>query len=336
MNAPRWVLALLLWLFGAWVPAAADDFRPAYLQVTQVDAQTYDVLWKLPALDEATTLKLSPVFPPQARMLTPVTNSYASGTATQRWRIAMPGGLPGQSVRFPGMGMVRVDVLVRMVRIDGTVQLGRVLAGDPSFVFKDSPDAIEVARTYTLLGIEHILTGFDHLLFVLALLLLVDGVRRLVATITAFTVAHSLTLVAATLGWVRVPGPPVEAAIALSIVFLAAEIVHARQGTPGLAQRRPWLVAFCFGLLHGLGFASALAEVGLPPLAIPTALLFFNIGVEIGQLVFVATALGVIAAMSRLLRARDWAAPRWLWWLPPYSIGGVAAFWFVRRVAGFW
>ena len=195
-------------------------------------------------------------------------------------------------MRFPGLAATRIDVLVRLARSDGTTQLGRVLVLDPQFVFSASPGAMEVARTYTVLGIEHILSGVDHLLFVLALVMLVRGTRRLVATITAFTLAHSLTLAAASLGFVSVPGPPVEATIALSIMFVAAEIVRARQGRPGLTQRYPWLVAFSFGLLHGLGFAGALAEVGLPPLSIPLALLFFNVGVEIGQLLFVAAVLG--------------------------------------------
>ena len=151
-----------------------------------------------------------------------------------------------------------------------------------------------------MLGIEHILSGFDHLLFVLALVLLVHGKRRLLLTVTAFTAAHSLTLAGATLGWVRLPGPPVEASIALSIVFVASEIVHARQGRPGMTARYPWVVAFSFGLLHGFGFAGALAEVGLPQSSIPIALLFFNVGVELGQLLFVGAVLAVIAAGSRV------------------------------------
>jgi hydrogenase/urease accessory protein HupE len=193
------------------------------------------------------------------------------------------------------------------VRSDGTAQVGRVPVHDPRLIFSASPGALEVAQTYTMLGIEHILTGFDHLLFVLALLILVDGTRRLIATVTAFTLAHSLTLAGAALCVLHVPGPPVEAAIALSIVFVAAEIVHARQGRPGLTQRHPWAVAFTFGLLHGVGFASALAEVGLPPLSIPVALLFFNVGVEIGQLLFIPAVLALIAAGRRA--ARRFARP---------------------------
>lgn len=326
---------VLLCLLGASPSARADEFRPAYLQVKEIDASTYDVLWKLPALDESTTLKLRPEFPLEAHARTEITSGFSAGTATLRWRIEVAGGLAGRSVRFPGMGAAGVDVLVRLERADGTVQLGRVLALDPSFTFRASPGALEVVRTYTILGIEHILTGYDHLLFVLALLLLVDGARRLVATLTAFTLAHSLTLAAAALGWLHVPGPPVEAAIALSIVFMASEIVHARGGRPGLMRRRPWVVAFGFGLLHGLGFASALAQVGLPPLSIPAALLFFNVGVEIGQLLFVAAVLCLLAVWHRRPGASSWVAPQWAWRLPPYAIGSLACYWFIERVAAF-
>ena len=332
--AGRALLALLL-LCGAARWAQADEFRPAYLQLTQIDASTYDVLWKLPALDETMTLKLRPQFPVGARALTPVVSSYAKGSATQRWRIELAGGLAGQAVHFPGLAASRIDVLVRLARSDGTAQLGRVLALEPQFVFSASPGAIEVARSYTVLGIEHILSGVDHLLFVLALVMLVRGTRRLIATITAFTVAHSLTLAAAVLGFVTVPGPPVEAAIALSIVFVAAEIVHAQQGRPGLTQRYPWLVAFSFGLLHGLGFASALAEVGLPPLSIPLALLFFNVGVEIGQLLFVAAVLGVMAAGRRATSRLAASTPAWLLRVLPYAIGSMATYWVLQRSAAF-
>ena len=189
----------------------------------------------------------------------------------------------------------------------------------------------EVAWSYLVLGVEHILGGIDHLLFVLALLLIVRGGKRIFATITAFTVAHSITLVAATLGWVHVPGPPVEAMIALSIVFVAAEIVHGLRGKPGLTARAPWVVAFTFGLLHGFGFAGALAEVGLPQKAIPVALFTFNVGVELGQLIFVVFAVAVRAALARLPVPR----PRWMPYVAPYAIGAIAMFWVIERVGAF-
>lgn len=184
-----------------------------------------------------------------------------------------------------------------------------------------------VATSYFGLGIEQFLFGADHLLFLLGLLFLVNGWRRLIVTIIAFTVAHSLTLAAATFGWVHVPQAPVEAAIALSIVFVAVEIVHGRQGRPGLAERQPWIVAFGFGLLHGLGFAGVLSELGLPETAIPLALLFFNLGVETGQIAFVLTILIVMRA-SRSLGSR-W--PRWCETIPVYALGTIAMYWTIDR-----
>jgi hydrogenase/urease accessory protein HupE len=331
----RWpiLFALLLGVAFARV-AVADEFKPAYLQITQLDATTYDVLWKVPALSESTTLAVRPQFPEGTRDLTPRRSSFASGASVMRWKVEVPGGLAGRSIEFPGLSP-RIDVLVRLQRADGTEQLQRVLAVSPRVEVTASPGQLEVATTYTRLGIEHILFGFDHLLFVLALVLLVDGTRKLVWTITSFTIAHSITLALASLGMLQVPGPPVEAIIALSIVFVAGEIVHARQGNPGLTQRYPWVVAFTFGLLHGLGFASALAEVGLPQNAIPTALLFFNVGVEVGQLAFIAVVLGLIALGRRTLARLQWPEPRWAWRVAPYAIGALASFWVFERVSGF-
>ena len=191
---------------------------------------------------------------------------------------------------------------------------------------------LEGAKRYISLGIEHILLGIDHLLFVLALLLIVRSPWMLIKTITAFTVAHSITLALATLGLLSVPPRPVEAAIALSIVFLCIEIVHAHQGRVGLTYRSPWLVAFAFGLLHGLGFAGALAEIGLPQSEIPLALLFFNIGVEIGQLLFVGVVLAIGLALAWWLRPRLLHSRSWVRGIPAYAIGTAATYWFIQRV----
>ena len=291
----RCLVLVAVALLSDAAPARADEFKPGYLQLTQLDHQTYDVLWKIPAIDESTTLKVKPQFPDGTEALTEVRSTFSRGVTVLRWRIRVPEGLDGKAIFFSQLSETRIDVLARLVRLDGTVQLERILPVSPSFVGKPSPGPLEVVTTYTVLGIEHILSGFDHLLFVLALVLLVQGTRRLLVTITAFTAAHSLTLAGATLGWLHVPGPPVEASIALSIVFVASEIVHARQGRYSVTQHYPWVVAFTFGLLHGFGFAGALAEVGLPQSSIPIALLFFNVGVEIGQLVFVGAVLAVMA-----------------------------------------
>ena len=200
-----------------------------------------------------------------------------------------------------------------------TVPLAQLHAGSGS--------GFDSARRYTGLGIEHILLGIDHLLFVLVLLIMVQGLWPLVKTITGFTVAHSITLGLATLGFINVPSRPVEAAIALSIAFVCAEIIYAYRGKAGLTYRYPWLVAFAFGLLHGLGFAGALAKIGVPPNEIPMVLLFFNIGVEIGQLLFVAAVLAVIGLRNRL-RLDRWRPARLV---TAYVIGVLATFWFVER-----
>jgi hydrogenase/urease accessory protein HupE len=327
----RLLLALLL-LMAA--PAAADEFKPAYLQLTERGGGAYDVLWKVPALDETTTLKIKPVFPPGTRDISARQSSFANGAAVLRWRIAVPGGLNGRTIAFPDQALTRIDIIVRVARADGSEQLGRVLQGSPGFTVTASPGRWEVAQTYTLLGIEHILNGIDHLLFVLALVILVKGKRRLLWTVTAFTIAHSITLALATLGVIDVPGPPVEAVIALSIVFVAGEIVAQARGREGLAAKQPWAVAFSFGLLHGLGFAGALAEVGLPANAIPLALLFFNIGVEIGQLLFIAGVLALSALVRRLTAGRFHTATAAI--VPAYGIGGIASYWVIDRVAAFW
>jgi hydrogenase/urease accessory protein HupE len=191
------------------------------------------------------------------------------------------------------------------------------------------PITITGIRTYVRLGVEHILFGIDHLLFVLCLLLLVRDIRRLLGTITAFTLAHSITLAAATLGFVRVSATPVEATIALSIVFLASELVRGEAGRSAVTRSYPWLVAFSFGLLHGLGFAGALAEIGLPQGEIPLALFAFNVGVELGQLAFITAVL----LLARLVRVVPLRLPAWAPDTAGYAIGAMASFWVFSRLA---
>lgn len=327
----RLLCALVLALLAG--PVRADEFKPAYLQLTETAPGRYDVLWKVPALDAETVLKLKPVFPPGTREVTPRRQSYVGGAAVIRWTAEVPGGLYGRAVGFDGLETTRVDILVRLQRADGSEQLERLNPATPQFLASPSPGPWEVVTSYTWLGIEHILLGVDHLLFVAALVMLVRGVRQLLWTITAFTIAHSITLALATLGFVDVPGPPVEAIIALSILFVALEILRREQGHPSLASEKPWLVAFSFGLLHGLGFAGALAEVGLPETSIPLALLFFNVGVEIGQLLFVGVLLGGAALVRRL--AGGPIDRRLGVVLPAYAIGGLASFWVFERVFAF-
>ncbi len=328
--------SLLLVLLAAFAPGAfAHEVRPAYLELRQTGPETYDALWKVPGRGDNLRLGLYVELPSDARNLTEPRGAMVNNAFTERWTVQRPGGLTGGTIHIAGLSATMTDVLVRLERLDGTTQVMRLTPSAPSFVVEAVPRAMQVARTYLALGVEHILGGIDHLLFVLALLILVKGTRRLIWTVTAFTVAHSLTLAGATLGFVHVPGPPVEAAIALSIVFVAAEIVHGRQGAAGLTERFPWVVAFTFGLLHGLGFASALNEVGLPQSAIPVALLFFNVGVEIGQLLFIVSVFAVIALARQVTRRIAVPQPAWAWRIPPYAIGSVAAFWVIQRITAF-
>ena len=329
--------ALLLFLFlGAFASSvSAHEVRPAYLELRQTGPETYDALWKVPGQGEHLRLGLYVEFPVGSTNVTAPRASMANNAFTERWTVKQAGGLTGGTIHIAGLTATMTDVLVRLERLDGSAQVTRLTPSAPSFVVEAAPRAAQVAATYLKLGIEHILLGIDHLLFVLALLILVKGTRRLIATVTAFTVAHSLTLAGATLRLVQVPGPPVEAAIALSIVFVASEIMHSRQGQAGLAERFPWVVAFSFGLLHGFGFASALSEVGLPQSAISVALFFFNVGVELGQLLFIASVFVVIALARRIMRSSGMSQPAWAWRIPPYAIGSVAMFWVIQRSAAF-
>jgi hydrogenase/urease accessory protein HupE len=335
-------LAILLGVLGALFghSARADEIRPGYLEIRQTASDTYSLLFKIPALGDDLRLAIyvnlpegtSDVAPPQAR--------FNGGAYIERRSIRRGGGLAGETIAIKGLSGTSTDVLVRIESLGGATQTERLSPAKTTFVVQAVPGSSEVATTYLRLGIEHILFGFDHLLFVLVLVILVRDWRRVALTVTAFTVAHSITLAAATLGLVNVPGPPVEAAIALSIVLVAVEIVNTRRGMPSLTARWPWLVAFCFGLLHGLGFAGALAEVGLPQHAIPLALLFFNLGVEIGQLVFVAAVLaaGELFRRAIALRLEPALVQRTVSRLDvtaAYAIGAMAAYWLIERTSAF-
>jgi hydrogenase/urease accessory protein HupE len=321
--------AALALLLGA--PAAGHEVRPAFLELRDLGGDTFEIVWRVPARGDL-RLGLEIGLPEGCRDLGPRRAGFVSEMHEERWQTRCPGGLAGQRISVEGLSRTVIDVIVRVVRADGATQTARILPSDPSLVVDAEPGPLQVARTYLGLGIEHILLGTDHLLFVLGLLILVRGARQVAATITAFTVSHSLALAAATLGLVQVPPRPVEAAIALSIVFLAREIVRSRSVGAEPSPRRPWVMAFGFGLLHGVGFAGALGRLGMPAGAVPVALLFFNVGVEVGQVLFIAAAFAVAAGLRSVpsLRA-GWASP-----LPAYAIGSVACFWMLQRIAAFW
>ena len=329
--ASRWLLrtlaALAILFYSA--SAFAHEIRPAYLELREERPGAFSVLWKTPTLGIG-RLALDPEFSGDVKEVTPVTTRTPPGAAIQQWTLSAP-TLRGQTLHIRGLEGSMTDALVRIEFADGTKWVQRLTGDEPEATIPMRQSGWSVAGVYLKLGVDHILTGVDHLLFVLALIIITRGGWMLVKTVTAFTVSHSITLTAATLGFVHVPQRPVEAVIALSIVFVACEIVRGYQGRPGLTERWPWVVALTFGLLHGLGFAGALSEVGLPAGQIPLALLFFNVGVEVGQLLFIAA---VLAGVALAHRSRA-AFPRWTELAPPYAIGSVAVFWVLQRVLAF-
>ncbi len=338
----------LSFLFGLFAVAVstvghAHEVRPAYLELRETSAGTYAVLWKVPARGDL-RLGLYARFPDTCSEISPRSTYQVDGAFIDRSTVACGGGLAGYAISIDGLRDTRTDALVRVEHAGGAVQTARLTPAAPSVVVEAIPGAMGVARTYFALGVEHILLGIDHLLFVLALLLITRGTWRLIKTVTAFTVAHSVTLALAALGVVHVPQAPVEAIIALSIVFVAAEILRARRGVHGITARAPWVVAFVFGLLHGFGFAGALSETGLPANHIPLALLLFNLGVEAGQLLFIAAVLGLLALGQRAAmwsRNRPGFSTNRLWdsatptLVTAYAIGSVAMFWVIERVSAF-
>ena len=312
-------------------PAVAHRLSPAFFGLTETAPNTFNVQWKV-SISGGLAAVLEPRVPDGCSLTEGVRTYVVDDVRLQHGALSCPDGLGGKAFTVNGLAQTQTDVLLRVDYLDGTASNQRLTPTAPTVTISDRPSALEVVRTYLVLGVEHILLGVDHLLFVLALLLIVKGVGRLVATVTAFTVAHSITLAAATLGFVHVPSAPVEAVIALSILFLASELARQRTGasaaaSTNLTQRIPWLMAFSFGLLHGFGFAGALSEVGMPQQAVPLALLFFNVGVEIGQLIFVAVVLGAAWALHRARLT----PPRWLPRATAYAVGSVAAFWVFER-----
>ncbi len=328
----RVIAVFFLLCGGALTPTAlADELRPALLELNEISEGEFDVTWKIEARGRSTPA-ISPALPQSCMQVGEAREYLYNGAKLARWRISCPSGLDGGIVSIKGLESMSIDVLARVSRLDGSLQIERLSALSTSFTVKSSPGFAGVAQTYFTFGVTHILAGYDHLLFVLALVLLIANGRQILIAVTAFTVAHSITLAVATLGVFRPAQAPIEAVIALSILFLAVELVRKRQGHSSFTLRRPWLVAFIFGLLHGFGFASALLEAGLPQQDIPAALLFFNVGVEVGQLAFI----GAVLLAGRALRGTFLHRLPWIRYAPHYAIGVLAAFWTIERVASFW
>ena len=324
------LLATIVTLVAAPL-AAAHELQPGFLELKEVAPGRYDVLWKLPSLGEASDVRMpiAPIFPETCRQLGDARTERAGTAWIFTARLECKGGLAGQTLAIEGLEAFSTDVLVRAQHADGGVETHILKPIQPSVTLRSAGDARRGAWAYLYLGIEHILLGVDHLLFVLGLLLIVRDRWMLVKTVTAFTVAHSITLAVATFGIAQVPALPLNAAIALSILFLGPEVVRRWRGETSFTIRHPWVVAFAFGLLHGFGFASGLAQLGLPKGEIPLALLLFNVGVELGQLAFVV----LILLLERAFRQLEIHWPILVQRLPGYAVGTLGAFWTIQRVA---
>ncbi len=334
-------------LFGHPLPASGHEVRPAYLAIVEGAPGHFEVVWKQPVVEDR-RLRIEPRLPEACVIVDRDLSEVTDGALIERFRLDCRGAdgrrsLEGETLAIDGLARTLTDVLVRVRFADGE-ELSRLLTPRaPEMVVARGGGSS--AWAYLRLGVEHLLLGFDHILFVIGLMFLVSRRLELLGVVTSFTVAHSLTLAGSTLGLVRLRQAPVEAVIALTILYLAIELL----GVPGLrgegvekstgdrrvesgvevTRRRPWRIAFAFGLLHGFGFAGALAEIGLPKNAVAPALLLFNLGVEVGQLMVVAAILGALW----LVRLAAVEIPRWAARAPIYAMGLVASYWFVERVA---
>ncbi|MEJ2330649.1 MAG: HupE/UreJ family protein [Gammaproteobacteria bacterium] len=322
-------LTMLFWIlpFLFSSPATAHESQPGLLELKQLGPERYEVIWRAPTYyGKPHPAEL--LLPEEWQTVgEPTMRQLADSQLYNRIVDVAGGSIDGDIIRFPGLEATITDVFVRISRLDGSESSLVVRPTQPWAELRGERPWYVTSGEYLVLGINHILMGIDHLLFVLGLLIIVQGRHMLVKTITAFTVAHSMTLAAATLGYANVPGPPLNAAIALSILFLGPEIVRVWRGQTSFTIRHPWVVAFGFGLLHGFGFASGLSTVGMPRAEIPLALLMFNIGVEIGQLAFVI----LILLVHRSMKVLEFRWPHWVDFAPGYAIGSLGAYWTIQR-----
>lgn len=323
-------ISCLLFFLGCSLSTLAHEIRPGYLQIEEQVPNTYNVLWKVPRTVDK-VLDIQPKFENSFVLKETTAPRILEAFVLFSYQLSGHNGLPGSKLYINNLNTTGIDVLIDIRLLNGEHYSFILQPTKNEILIPHKPSKWTVASTYSILGIEHIWFGIDHLLFVLALIIITVGFKKLLKTITAFTLAHSITLSFSVLGLANLPGPPVEAVIALSIVFLALEIIKLERGQPTLTSRKPWLVAFTFGLLHGFGFAGALTEIGLPQTEIPLALAFFNIGVEVGQIIFVIIAIGAIRLLAQY---KSWSPV--LKQVPAYAIGSIATFWTIERIIGFW
>ena len=323
-----WMM-LGVWLLTiAFAPRAfAHEIRPAYLEIKEIAPNRYEILWRIPVM-AGMRLPIVLKFPAEAHTISGPSTQELTDSLLERRVMEVDGGLAGKRIEFVGLQGTITDVLVRVELLDGRKSTTIVHPSQSWYEMTATPSRWGVAGTFILQGIRHISLGADHLLFLLGLLLIVKDRWMLLKTVTAFTVAHSITLAIATLGYANAPVIPLNAAIALSILFLGPEIVRSWRGQTSFTIRHPWVVAFAFGLLHGFGFAGALTSAGLPHSELPLALLTFNVGVEIGQVGFIL----LVLLLERSFRLLDVHWPRWVQALPGYTVGSLGAFWTIQRL----
>lgn len=317
------VAAAILVLGG---PSGAHEARPGFLELRETEPGAYRFLWKKPSGGEV-EVYIAPVLPKECRLETTERQQITPGALVVQGTLRCEGGIAGKTLAMDGLESTLTDVIVRIHHADGRLESHLLEPVNPSVTLGGRTTAWQRAGSYLRLGVDHILLGVDHLLFVLGLLLIVNGRSMLLKTITSFTLAHSITLAIATTGYASAPIPPLNAAIALSILFLGPEIVRRWRGETSFTIRHPWVVAFAFGLLHGFGFASGLTTMGLPKAEIPLALLLFNVGVEIGQVFFVA----MIVVLERSFLTLEIRWPRIVRALPGYAVGTLGAYWTIQR-----
>ncbi len=323
-------IIIILLVFISSSKVWSHEIRPAYLQIVQINENTYNVFWKVPSRGDAVP-KIHPIFPATFMVETLRKPNQISGSVIYSYKISSEETLQGKFLSIEGLNKTLIDVLVNVAYLNGEKVTILLQPDKDASIIPGETSTYDIIVTYSKLGIEHILFGIDHLLFVLALLIITKGKWKILKTITAFTLAHSITLSLAALGYVNFPPPPVEAVIALSIVFLAVEIIKNLDGRQTLTSKKPWLIAFTFGLLHGFGFAGALSAIGLPQMDIPWALAFFNVGVEIGQIAFVIAILAIVKLLSM---KKEW--PIYIRKIPAYAIGSIAIYWMIERLLRFW
>ena len=310
----------------------AHELRPGYLEIKSINKDTYSVFFKVPGRGIDKRLALYVELPSGSEIVTPIVTKYSQLAFIDRltFRIA---NIEGSEIKVKGLSESLTDVIVRVNLGENNIQTHRLTPSSPSFIVKGNPDKLKVIKTYTILGIEHILKGIDHLLFLVCLLIIAKTRNRILITITGFTIAHTITLALSALNIVRVPVAPVEAVIALSIVFVAREIINKNEDS--LTHKYPITVSSSFGLLHGFGFASVLKDIGLPQNEIVSSLLFFNLGVEIGQILFVFMIIAFIYLIKYILNKPTAALLR-LELHTAYIVGCLASFWLIERIYSFW